>query len=294
MLAKYLQKIVENHPKAIAIVDQSLGEVTYEQLWKLILACATNIQQKLGAERYLGLMADQDGRAIITLIATIILGKTIIPIDPRYTPSLAEEILSPYTEHLVVSSPVKNSRHLNQLTLDSLILQPPNNSVDIEYSSENNDAYILHTSGTTGKPKAVLADQKALLHVALTLKKTYHITHASRVLQFAYLSFDSSLVEIWSTLLSGGTLVIAGSELRSNMYGFLERELSLGSISIVTLPPSIANNLPVDCLSSLDTLVLAGEELPTELANRLLGKPRHLINAYGLQFSTLFHRCLHI
>lgn len=82
------------------------------------------------------------------------------------------------------------------------------------------------------------------------------------MIQFAYLSFDSAFVEIWATLLNGATLIIPGSRIRDNLYG------TLGDIAkdypnlILTLPPSVAENLDDDTLDSIKTLVLAGEELP--------------------------------
>lgn len=280
MLAGRLLQVIEKQPAAIAITDPLRGDISYSELWNMLKASCKKTDELLGDEKYVGIIADQDAYAIIASMAVMLTGRVFIPIDPRHDVNLIEQMLEPFTGAIVSETEMEVGERLKRYPLEDIVTAPSN---QIKYVSrdENTDAYILHTSGTTGKPKPVLADQAALLHIAEELASKYHVTSDSKVLQFAYLSFDSSLVEIWSTLFSGGTVVVGGKGLREDLYGSLRALLSKRQITVATLPSSVADSVDASLLRNLDTLILAGEECPAELANRLYEQVPHLINAYG-------------
>ena len=66
----------------------------------------------------------------------------------------------------------------------------------------------LYTSGTTGHPKGVLLSQRNLSHFTAWYAEQVSLSEYSRVLQFSTLSFDSSVIDILPTLLSGAELVV--------------------------------------------------------------------------------------
>lgn len=69
-------------------------------------------------------------------------------------------------------------------------------------------AYVVYTSGTTGQSKGVVASHRALLNEAWAMRKELGLSAADAMLQFADLSFDVAAEEIFTTLLSGGVLVL--------------------------------------------------------------------------------------
>lgn len=278
MLAERLLRVATRYPTAIAIDDLIGGMVSYSEFMSRVRATAAELTKRLGNEKYIGIVADQDSRAIITCVATMLVGKVIIPIDPRHNTGLVEQMLAPFTNKIISGVEKDFSAAFTVISLADVV---SNKEAYCSFNVGDTDAYILHTSGTTGKPKPVLASQSALLHVAESLVERYHITSTSRVLQFAYLSFDSSLIEIWSTLLGGGTIVVPGRKLREDLYGCVEGLLKDRRITAATLPSSVAANIRDECLQNFETLVLAGDECPTELVNKIFGHIPHLINAYG-------------
>src|SRR5690606_25866511 len=74
--------------------------------------------------------------------------------------------------------------------------------------------FILHTSGSTGKPKGVCMGQKALVNLLLWQKDHSVAGSNSKTLQFSPLSFDVSFQEIFSTLTTGGQLILVSDETR--------------------------------------------------------------------------------
>jgi len=69
---------------------------------------------------------------------------------------------------------------------------------------------VIYTSGSTGKPKGVMSNMHLReLHRQCGLE--FGVGHGDRVLQFASLSFDTSLEEIFTCLISAGALLYASA-----------------------------------------------------------------------------------
>jgi amino acid adenylation domain-containing protein len=140
-------------------------------------------------------------------------------------------------------------------------------------------AYVIYTSGSTGQPKAVMVEHHALTNLTAAQADLFHINHTSRVLQFASLSFDASVSEIFVTLASGATLVLCRTE---QMVGEgLKRVLVEQQVTVVTLPPTVLATVEgADEITGLETLVVAGEASRAETVERWR-KGRRIVNAYG-------------
>lgn len=282
LLEEQFLKVASKYPDNIALVSGDKS-ISYSELKDVILRCRDNVIRRISDKR-IGLIADQNADAIIFLMATIFADKTIIPIDPRLGIDDVNAMLQELTGAVLVDDKFQESgSELTFYRFSDLLNKSATalHSRDTRYSGPGSNAYILHTSGTTGRPKPVLASTKSLQWISNELARRYHINKDSNVIQFAYLSFDSAFVEIWSTLLMGGTLIIPGGKVREDLYGTFGDIAKDYSNIILTLPSSVAENLDDNVLGSIKTLILAGEELPSMLANNLLGKVEYLVNAYG-------------
>jgi len=150
-----------------------------------------------------------------------------------------------------------------------------------------NLSYVIYTSGSTGKPKGV-----AMGHRALTNLISWQLTRSTglplRALQFASLSFDVSLQEIFSAWCGGGTLVLTSEDDRrdpSNLLHCLLKEaverLFLPFVALQQLAlafPGAELRLP-----ALREVITAGEQLriTTPILNLFKGLEAALQNQYG-------------
>lgn len=136
-------------------------------------------------------------------------------------------------------------------------------------------AYVLFTSGSTGRPKGV-----AMRSAAVAALIDWHRAHPrlgmpARTLQFAPLGFDVSFQEIFSTLATGGCLVLPSEAERRDPYALLallERErierLFLPYVGLQALAEAVAAGGGVP--HALRDIVTAGEQLRVTPAIRAL------------------------
>jgi len=127
-------------------------------------------------------------------------------------------------------------------------------------------AYVLFTSGSTGMPKGVGMVHRSLMNLVAWQKDKTNLGVAARTLQFAPISFDVSLQELFTTWTTGGTLVLITDEMRLNAIKLLEfinahkiERLFLPFIALQHLT-EVAENSKI-WPSGLKNIITAGEQL---------------------------------
>ena len=140
-------------------------------------------------------------------------------------------------------------------------------------------AYMIYTSGSTGKPKGTLLEHRGLVNLVFDHIRRFDLKVGSRMLQFANLSFDASILEISIALCSGATLYLEKEEtlLAGSVLADILKE---NAISHTFLPPTVLAGLPSDGFLHLKTLWSAGEACSRDIV-RKWAKDRRFFNAYG-------------
>jgi amino acid adenylation domain-containing protein len=220
---------------------------------------------------------------VVALLGVLKAGGVWLPLDPAYPSerlaymledSGAALLLTDTATHPGLPRTGRPVLCLDEVRLADFPATPPETG-----TLATNLAYIIYTSGSSGRPKATLLQHRGLCNTALAAVRLHRFTPESRVLQVAASSFDASLCEIFGTLLAGGTLVMAPRE-SLLPDAPLRKLLQDKRINAATLTPAVLAQLEPRGLEGLRTLISAGEALPPALAKRW-ASGRLLLNAYG-------------
>ncbi|MFD7432353.1 amino acid adenylation domain-containing protein [Streptomyces sp. NPDC059818] len=149
-------------------------------------------------------------------------------------------------------------------------------------------AYVLFTSGSTGVPKGVAVEHRALVNLTRAVRHSFPVNADDRVLQFVSFGFDVAVSDLFFPWVAGAELHIPREDERIG-EALLER-LRDSRITYVFLPPSAAMLLPdlTGQLPDLRTVAVGGEACPAELVGRLSAPGRRIVNAYGPSEVTVY------
>ncbi|GGR27704.1 hypothetical protein GCM10015536_36480 [Streptomyces griseomycini] len=146
-------------------------------------------------------------------------------------------------------------------------------------------AYVIYTSGSTGRPKGVVVTHTGLAPLVRHQRDRLRLRPGSRVLQFASPSFDASVWELTTALLTGAAAVVAPSERLVPGPPLAGLVAELG-VTCLLLAPSVLAALEADVLPEGTDLVVGAEACSPELVARW-SSGRHMVNAYGPTESTV-------
>ncbi|MCP4216558.1 MAG: AMP-binding protein, partial [bacterium] len=141
-------------------------------------------------------------------------------------------------------------------------------------AQSNDPAYVMYTSGTTGRPKGVLVEHR---NVVRLVKNTNYITFREddRILQAGAVVFDATTFELWGALLNGLRLYLVEKEaiLDTITLGPVLRE---NKISILFLTTMLFNRLAEQdpaAFSPLRSLLTGGDVLSPAHIEKVRKKP---------------------
>ena len=273
-------------PGAVAL-RQDGRDTTYGEMEAAASRLARHLAAHgVGPEQRVGVMADRSTGMIVAVLGVLKAGAAYVPLDPAYPAKRLRWMLEDSGVHTVVSATAASAAALPAEGIDVVALD--RDAAEIaSLSSEDPGvevgddhlAYVIYTSGSTGKPKGVLVPHRGVPNLVSAQVRRFEMGTESRVLQFASLAFDASVSEVFTALVAGGTLVLAGrDEILPGrpLVELLQRE----RITVVTFPPSVLAAIADAELPDLRVVISAGEAVGDAVVARW-APGRVFVNAYG-------------
>uniref|UniRef100_UPI000B13F1BC AMP-binding protein n=1 Tax=Pseudomonas corrugata TaxID=47879 RepID=UPI000B13F1BC len=183
------------------------------------------------------------------------------------------------------------AEQLPALHMPQLLLDDPADGDDsnprVEGLTSRHLAYVMYTSGSTGKPKGVMLEHRSVCNQIGALQERYGLNPQDRILQFATMTFDMSVEEIFGALLSGATLVLRSDAWIAGTAAFAAL-CEQHAISVANLPTvfwqQVARDAHVALPVCLRQFMIGGEAVGKQAVSQWFARAGHrpaLFNAYG-------------
>ena len=284
------------------------GDMTYANLNSYIGAVQKILQdKKVQPGEVVAVVARRTPATVAMLLGVMAHGAVYLPIDPGYPDERLEFMLKDSGANCVLTEAEWASSGAGFLSnsllpvyaVDGVPEKLPAMKV---YENEDAAAYLIYTSGSSGKPKGVLVSHRAIADHTVDMRNYFGLTENDRSLQFAAMNFDAALEQILSPLCAGATIVFRDDDIWP-VEKFADKINDLG-LTVVNPTTAywnqwcayLAENGSTNCPTL--RLVISGGDVMTPAAvqhwwqSTLKGV--RLINAYGPTETVITSTCFEV
>jgi amino acid adenylation domain-containing protein len=212
----YLAQLAERlfndpQPRPALICDQQT--LTYPQLGEQVAAVMANLQQRgLGPGSVLALYLARSPEHVTISLACALLGIIWVPIDINSPPERTAYLLTNCRPDLVVQRGELETPNgvtpAELLTPSASHAALPDRQTLTERSASSEASYYLYTSGTTGKPKCVVLNNRATANVIGQTLQRWAVTTDDVMISVTPPHHDMSMFDLFGSLSAGATLVL--------------------------------------------------------------------------------------
>ncbi len=290
-------------PRAEAVVlDEQ--RLTYADLEDRANQIAHYLQNRgVGPEAIVGICIDRSLEMIIGLLAILKAGGAYLPLDKNYPLDHISYLLKDSGVEIVLTSPDTHEMFAScgvqalDINFDSAVIANQPKSAPKSGADGANLAYIMYTSGSSGRPKGVEVTHTSISRLVLNTNYV-QITPQDVFLQLAPVTFDAATFEIWGALLNGARLVLYPPDPMLDLLK-LKRVIHENSVGILWLTAGLFNSIvdaDIDLLSPVKQLLVGGDVVSAPHVRRLMERLNdcRVINGYGPTEGTTFSVCFPI
>ncbi|KAK4985318.1 NRPS protein [Elasticomyces elasticus] len=279
-------EVAKRQPDAIAIHAWD-GMMTYSELDDVASRLGRYLATLfgIGPEIKVGICMEKSCWAVVAMFATLKAGGVVLPLSTRQPHARLRMVLDD-TEAPIVLVDARQTERLSGLgprliKIDKMLLDSLPNTTEI-ISSEvrpSNAAWIVYTSGSTGIPKGVVLEHRALCTSLVAHGTAFGLgTDLNwRVLQFASHTFDVTIQEVFTTLFFGGCVCVPSEEDRLNN---LEHAIVSLKVNFLSLTSTVAGLLEPNNLHAVKKLILLGEPVNPLVLEKWVQRAT-VLGAYG-------------
>ncbi|MEE8586328.1 MAG: condensation domain-containing protein, partial [Acidobacteriota bacterium] len=271
--------------------------LTYGELGRQAGLVATwLVQQQIGPDSLVGVMADRSPEMVAAFCGIIQAGAAYLPLDPDFPAQRLEFMLSDTQARAVLVQRSLRGRLPSSdqpvVELEALLHDHPGIASDRwRRVAPDSLAYVIYTSGSTGRPKGVAVPQRAIPR--LLIETDYiRLESDDRVAQAASSTFDAITFELWGALANGGCLVGVERETlwsAAEFANWMQRQ----AVTCMFLTTALFNRIAAEqpgAFRNLGNLLFGGETSDPRAVERILQSepPRRLLHVYGPTETTTF------
>ncbi|HEX4218457.1 MAG TPA: amino acid adenylation domain-containing protein, partial [Acidimicrobiales bacterium] len=285
---------VAERPNAPAVEDGHRSW-TYRELDALSSDVARRVAGLIdGPDQCIGVMADRSMEAVVALLAVLKAGAAFVPLDGDFPTERLRFMAEDTRARAVLTQGhlIGRAREVFDVPVLGLGEGAPypadpvgsaDQPVRTPSSGPRSLAYVMYTSGSSGRPKGVAIEHRGVLRYVrgapeLVPEATDAVLHVSQ------LGFDASTYEIWGALCNGARLVVhphGRPDPRAVAETIERHRVTIGMFSAGLLHQMV--DVALASLGSYRLVLSSGDILSPSCALRL--REAHpgtrLVNAYG-------------
>ena len=259
---------VARTPGAVALVHGTV-EVTYRELARRAACVAARLRALgVGPEVRVGICLHRTPDLLAAILGVLEAGGAYVPLDPAYPPDRNALMLEDSRARVVLTeaslAPALAGKAEHVLDVAQLIAAGTIDAVARARATRPADlAYQIYTSGSTGRPKGVMLEHRNAMALVAWARTLFTRDDVAGMLFSTSVCFDLSVFEIFLTLSSGGTLIIADNAIALPTLPAANRVTFLNTVPSAAAALVRLRGIP----ASVHTAVLCGEPLPVSTVN---------------------------
>ncbi|MBO9661972.1 non-ribosomal peptide synthetase/type I polyketide synthase [Dokdonella sp.] len=291
-LPSLIEAQVQRAPDRVAIEGEG-GSLSYAQLWRDSAAFAANLRAA-GVARgdLVGVCMPRRIELLPALLGVLRAGAAYVPLDPAFPDArLRTMIEQSALRHVVVFDGAELPAAVQGGDFARVAYSAKGAAATGLPRIDGDDlAYVLFTSGSTGVPKGVRVLQRNLANFLVSMRERPGLDADDVLAAVTTLSFDIAGLELYLPLIVGARIRLLG-EAQTHDPLELARALREAHASVLQTTPTLLRLLVdgagEEAVRGLKLLV-GGEALPRDLAERVLAPARELWNLYGPTETTIW------
>ena len=266
--------------------------LTYNELEALSNQLAhALIARGVRPETPVGVLIEPSAQMIVAILGVLKAGGAYVPLDPSYPSERIDCVLSDCKAAIVVTTrsaaPTLTGFATRAVVLDAA--PSPFDGLSSERPSvcvhPDNLAYIIYTSGSSGKPKGVMVSHRNAA-ASTQARRQYYCDRVSAYLLLSSIAFDSSVAGVFWTLADSGALCIPTEAERRDpaaLLRLIKREKVSHLLALPMLYAALQALMDDERGASLKVAIVAGEECKADVIAKHFEKLPQvaLFNEYG-------------
>jgi amino acid adenylation domain-containing protein len=205
------EDIVARHGDKTAVVDEFM-QFSYRELRRACFHLAHRVQKLVPPGKPVGLLLPNGALFPVAALACLAVGRPYVPIDPSYPAMRNEEVMRDAGVAALIIDQTAQMPEIGAASLPQIDIGSSLHVTDeprLSVVPANGPAAILYTSGSTGQPKGICHDQRAIMERIENATNVMQITSDDSVALFSSPVTIASLWVPFSALLNGATLHFA-------------------------------------------------------------------------------------
>lgn len=287
------QQVVKAHEQEPAILENN-RTFTFGDLSHMVDRIACSFPKEIHS---IGIVMSHRAEMIASILAVLKCGARYVPAEPDFPTGRIHDMMSEAQVDFILTEQAfthKLEGFPTRLTDCEICgVETPSRKRNAAAAPER-PAYVLYTSGTTGRPKGVCVANRNVCHYVRAFADEFHPGPGDVMLQYSVCSFDIFVEEVFASLLNGAALAIPDQEDKANIHSLMDFVTRHRVTMISGFPYLLAemNHLP-RIPSSLRLLISGGDVLRGVYVDHLL-EQAEVYNTYGPSETTVcasYYRC---